>query len=359
MKIRPFVLNSLLLILLLGVLFLAALAWMTQMPGHAWEGRSPSADLLTRQMAVTLQQHVQTIARVPHHAQELQALQQVQTYLTEKLTDLGYEVKTEAVPGGLAPVYNLVVELPPQTTGTRQPRWLVIGAHYDSVPDGPGADDNGSGVAALLVLADQLRTIEPARQIGIRMIFYVNEEDPYFQTATMGSLVNAQLSTAKAEQLIGMLSLETIGYFSDTPGSQHFPWPFSWIYPDTGDYIALVGDLSARQWVSDVTQRMRMHAQIPIHGGVAPAWIEGVDWSDHWSYSQHGVPALMVTDTAPNRNPHFHTANDTVDTLDYVRLAYLVKALHSTVQDLVSVSTGRAESFKVNPVKTIATFPQS
>ncbi|WP_424191678.1 M28 family peptidase [Ampullimonas aquatilis] len=340
LKVR--LLNAWVLTLLVVMLVFAAIGWMTSMPGQLYSGVRSSPDANTIEMAAQLQRHVLAVARVPHHAQEMVALQQVQAYLTDSLTAMGYQVRPEAVPGGQGPVYNLIAELPATRPSADKPTWLVIGAHYDSVPTSPGADDNASGVAALLVLAESLRHQAKATKIGVRFELYVNEEDPYFKTPTMGSLVRAKNSTVAGDQLLGMLSLEAIGCFSDAPDSQDLPWPFSLLYPDTGNYIGLVGKLQARDWVRQITGLLRSHALLPIHGGVAPGLFEEVDWSDHWSYSEQGVPALMITDTALNRNHDYHKMSDTPEKLDYIRLALLVQALQATVYDLTDAVTDSA-----------------
>jgi len=131
---------------------------------------------------------------------------------------------------------------------------------------------------------------------------------------------------------MGMMSLETIGYYSSAKGSQHYPPPLSFLYPDTGDFIAFVGLTSSRGFVRRTVRSFRALAPFPSAGGTAPSAVQGIDWSDHWSFEQVGVPALMVTDTAPFRYPHYHSPADTPDKLDYERLARVVSGLDGVIR---------------------------
>lgn len=238
-------------------------------------------------------------------------------------------MQREELKSGGAAVRNLIVEVP----GARRPaEILVVGAHYDSVAGAPGANDNGSGVAAVLELARAAREWRPERTW--RFALFVNEEPPFFQTGEMGSSVHARAAKARGEQIVAMYSLETIGFYSDAPGSQHYPFPFSWFYPDRGDFLAFVANLASRALLHQTIAAFRAAAQFPSEGVAAPAWIPGVDWSDQWSFWREGYPALMITDTAPFRYPHYHTPQDTPDKVDYDRLARVVRGLGRTFRAL-------------------------
>lgn len=169
----------------------------------------------------------------------------------------------------------------------------------------------------------------------IRPELFVNEEAPYFKTAQMGSLLHARDMHARGENVTAMLSLETIGYYSNAKNSQRYPPP---LYPDTGNFIAFVSDLDSLELVCKALASFRRHAKFPSEGLAAPASIPGIDWSDHWSYRQHGYPALMITDTAPYRYPHYHSAQDTPDKIDYALLARVVKGIEFVVRDLAAGS---------------------
>ena len=131
-----------------------------------------------------------------------------------------------------------------------------------------------------------------------------------------------------------MLSLETIGYFSDEAKSQKYPFPFDAIYPSTGNFIGVVGNVGSRKLVRRVVGGLRENAQIPAEGGAIPGFVAGVGWSDHWSFWEQGYSAVMITDTAIFRYPHYHKASDTPDKLDYERMALVVEGLTFVIDDL-------------------------
>jgi Zn-dependent M28 family amino/carboxypeptidase len=222
---------------------------------------------------------------------------------------------------------NIEVEIRGDT-----PQILLVGAHYDSVIGAPGANDNGSGVAALLALARRFAG-KPARQT-LRFVAFVNEEPPYFQTPEMGSFVYAKRCRERGDQISAMISLETIGYFSEAPGSQNYPLPgIGAFYPTTGNFIGFVGNVQSRALVRRVVALFRQHGKIPSQGAAFPSFVPGVAWSDHWSFWQHGYPAIMITDTAPFRYPHYHSATDTPDKLDYDRFALVVSGVEKVIEE--------------------------
>jgi Zn-dependent M28 family amino/carboxypeptidase len=210
---------------------------------------------------------------------------------------------------------------------------VVIGAHYDSVIGSPGADDNGSGVAALLALARAFAKQKPARTL--RFVFFANEEPPYFQSAAMGSWRYAKRCRERKENIVAMLTLETIGYFSDEKGSQQYPLA-EHSYPSVGNFIAFASNLKSEALLDRAMRVFRAHSSVPAEGGALPEDVPGVAWSDQWSFWQFGYPAVMLTDTAPFRNPHYHRSTDRPHTLDYERLARVVEGLVHVVTDLVT-----------------------
>ena len=207
---------------------------------------------------------------------------------------------------------------------------VVIGAHYDTVPGSPGADDNASGVAVLIELA-RLR-------LPARFVAFANEEMPYFESGEMGSHAYAARARAARDNITAMLSLEMLGYYRDEPGSQQYPPPLGWFYPDRGDFIAFVGDLGARALVHRALAAFREQARFPAEGVAAPSVIPGVTWSDHWSFRRQGYPAIMVTDTAFNRYPHYHLPSDTPEKLDYLRMARVTLGLAAVIKELANES---------------------
>ena len=214
-----------------------------------------------------------------------------------------------------------------------RPEILLIGAHYDSVFGSPGANDNGSGVAAMLALARRFAG-KPA-QHTLRFVAFVNEEPPYFLTEQMGSLVYAGRCKAHGDRISAMISLETIGYFSDAPHSQTYPAPgLGVFYPSVGNFIGFVSNVPSRNLLRRAIALFRKQAKIPSEGAALPAFIPGVSWSDQWSFWQHGYPGIMITDTAPFRYPHYHSATDTPDKLDYDRFALVVSGMEKVIEEL-------------------------
>jgi Zn-dependent M28 family amino/carboxypeptidase len=228
-------------------------------------------------------------------------------------------------------VRNLEVTVEPAGDGA-QARSIVIGAHYDSAGTAPGANDNGTGTAAVIELARLLKGAALGRRL--RLVLFVNEEPPYFQTPDMGSLRYADALVGRGEDVEAMLSLETLGSFSDERGSQSYPWPLSAFFPDTANFVAFVGMPASRSLVRSAIGSFRSHTAFPSVGGVAPAAIPGIDWSDHWSFARRGIPALMVTDTAIFRYAHYHQPSDTPDKVDYDRLARIAKGLERMIREM-------------------------
>jgi Peptidase family M28 len=224
--------------------------------------------------------------------------------------------------------HNIEVEIP----GTRSDV-VLIGAHYDSVFGSPGANDNGSGVAALLALAR--RFAEKSPQHTLRFVAFVNEEPPFFLSDEMGSFVYASRCKARGDQISAMISLETIGYFSDAPHSQTYPAPgLGMFYPKVGNFIGFVANVHSRALLRRVIALFRKHAKIPSEGAALPAFIPGVSWSDQWSFWRHGYPGIMITDTAPFRYPHYHSSTDTPDKLDYDRFTLVVSGMEKVIEEL-------------------------
>ncbi len=250
-------------------------------------------------------------------------------FIEESLREAGYEVARQAFETEGRRVYNLEA----QRRGSADPeRILVLGAHYDSVAGTPAANDNATGVAALLATARDLAEAEP--ELTVRFVAFANEEPPFFQTEKMGSLVYAREARQRGDDIAGMISLETIGYYSDEPGSQRYPPPFQWIYPDRGNFLAFVANVRSGGLVREGIRAFREHAKFPSEGASVPGFIDGVGWSDHWAFWQEGYPAFMVTDTALFRYPYYHTPRDTPDKLDFPRMTRAVDGLIAMTREL-------------------------
>jgi Zn-dependent M28 family amino/carboxypeptidase len=171
----------------------------------------------------------------------------------------------------------------------------------------------------------------------LRFVAFTDEEPPCFQTECMGSLASAKACKAKGEDIAAMISLETLGCYSEEEGSQSYPLPIlGFAYPSRGNFVAFVGNVASGGLVREAIGAFRETTAFPSEGAALPGWIPGVGWSDHWSFWQQGYPAIMVTDTAPFRYRHYHKASDTPDELDYERLARVVEGLTKVVEHLES-----------------------
>lgn len=273
--------------------------------------------------ASQLERHVRYLSqdlhpRTPEHAENLQ---RAAVYVQRSFEASGAEVSTQDVVVEGTRYQNVIARFGPASGPVR-----VIGAHYDSHGDTPGADDNASGVAGLLELARLLGRTPPPRTI--ELVAYTLEEQPHFRTEHMGSAWHARSLKAANREVELMLSLEMIGYFSDDPGSQRLPDPsLARLYPDRGNFIALVGRLDDFGRMRKVKATMAGATPLPVRSLNASPTMQGIDFSDHLSYWNEGMPAIMVTDTAFLRNPNYHQTGDTFDTLDYGRMEMVVQGV--------------------------------
>jgi hypothetical protein len=321
-----------------ATVLIGLIAWgysvMIWMPGRSYQGSLPTLGRHGAEVRDALARDVKRLAvaiggRALGGAER--GLAEAAEFLESELSRYGYDVERQTFEVGGRPCRNLSVEI----SGARRPEEIVvIGAHYDSHGDAPAADDNASGVAATLALARAFAGKRPVPDRTVRFVLFANEEPPFFQTDAMGSRVYARRCRARGETIVAMLSLETIGYYSDRPGSQKYPFPLSAAYPTRGDFIGFVGDLSSRRLVREVIGSFRRHASFPSEGAALPSGLQGVGWSDQWSFWQEGYPAVMVTDTAQFRNPHYHTPQDTPETLDFDRMARVVEGLVGVACDV-------------------------
>ena len=275
-----------------------------------------------------LEAHVKhlTVDLYPRSYDQLHNIDLAAQYIFNELEAAGGRVTVQDVYAPGAPYKNIVARFGPPSGPV-----VVIGAHYDTHGDTPGADDNASGIAGLLELARLLGRTTQARPI--ELVAYALEEPPYFRTEHMGSAWHARSLRAANQEVAFMLSLEMIGFFSDEPGSQNYPVPaMSLLYSDRGDFIALVGKLSDFGPMRRIKALMTGATNLPVYSLNAPPRLQGVDYSDHLNYWHEGFPAFMVTDTAFFRNKNYHLASDTYETLDYGRMAKVVQAVYAVAQ---------------------------
>lgn len=306
--------------------------YMVRMPGDSYKAALPPLDGSGQAVARRLESHVRTLCSHPEGRNyiEKKGLALARDYIVGQFRSSGYQVEFDVYQIAGEDYANIEV----MRLGEAYPdEIIVVGAHYDAVAGAPGANDNGSGVAALLELADRFKGAVLPR--SIRFVAFVNEEPPHFMTGTMGSDVYARQVARRKENIIAMYSLETIGYFRDDADSQHYPLPFGLFYPNQGNFIAFVGNLRSRSLVTRSVDAFRAHATFPSEGIAAPAFIPGINWSDHRSFWKQGYPAVMITDTALYRYPYYHMPQDTPDKVDYDRMVYVVQGLEKMLVDLL------------------------
>jgi hypothetical protein len=323
-------------VLSLIVMFLLTLGWNTviNMPGKSYRGDLPPLTEREQALEVELRQSIESISGEEigeHNYFFYSQLEAVADWIESEFTAAGYEPTRQTYQVNGQQFHNLEVE----KIGTEKPEEIIIiGAHYDSVVGSPGANDNGSGTAAVLALAREFAGKPTARTL--RFVAFTNEEPPFFWTENMGSFVYAKGCRDRQEKIVGMLSLETMGYYSDQPGSQEYPLGLlNLFYPITGNFITFVSNLPSGNLLREVIGSFRSHTQFPSEGAAMPGATPGAGWSDHWSFWQFDYPALMVTDTAPFRYPFYHTMKDTPDQVNYDRLARVVSGLERVIEELV------------------------
>ncbi len=276
-----------------------------------------------------LKKHVEVLADElsPRDASHPENLKKAGEYIRSELIRSGGSVK-ELSYGIGGNRYSLIMALFGPKTAER----IVVGAHYDSAKGSPGADDNASGIAGLLELAGILGSGDLPLQV--ELVAYPIEEPPYFRTEVMGSAVHASLLREQKARVRFMISLESIGYFTDDPYTQSFPTLILRLfYPSKGDFIAVIGRFRDAFPVRKIKKALRAAGSLPAYSFNGWSIIPGVDLSDHRSYWKAGYSAVMVTDTAFYRNENYHTSKDTPDTLDYERMAKVVEGIYYAVID--------------------------
>jgi Zn-dependent M28 family amino/carboxypeptidase len=251
-----------------------------------------------------------------------QALRAAADYVEETWQAQGYAVSAQAYDAYGVRCANLEATRPGLT---RPQQILLIGAHYDTVRGCPGANDNGSGVAALLEISRHFAELAPA--LTVRFVAFVNEEPPSFFTGQQGSAVYARAARQRGDDIRLMVSLETIGCYFDEPGSQRYPPLFRHFFPDRGNFLGLVSDVRSGRALRRMARTFRRHSDFPLEHVATFRWVPGVAWSDHLSFWRQGYRALMVTDTAFYRYRYYHTPEDTPDKLAYPQLGRATEGL--------------------------------
>lgn len=258
-----------------------------------------------------------------------QALHAAADYIRSEWLAQGYAVNSQYYQAREVKSENLEVSRP----GKTKPEEIVlVGAHYDTVEGSPGADDNASGIAALLELSHLFASVETERTL--RFVAFTNEEPPFFFWGRMGSAVYAETAKARGEDIRLMISLEMLGSYSDRPGSQGYPPFLKHFYPDRGNFIAMVSNRASREELRQLVTAFQAHSDFPVESLATFEFVPGVAWSDHLSFWRQGYPAMMVTDTAFYRNAAYHSAADTPEKLNYPAMARVVEGLFHALRVL-------------------------
>jgi hypothetical protein len=324
-----------------GALFLTAASLFT-----AWYLLMPAADTQPAAVELSEEQHIiakKLEADVRHLAVEIGeryihrpgTMDTTLSWIERRFLEMGYQPvrHTYQLRRGIYQGRN-AVNLIAEISGTDKPdRVIVIGAHYDTVPGSPGANDNSSAVAVLLELARWFH--DRPQPKTLKFVAFANEEPPFFKTEDMGSYAYAGELKNRRVDVRAMISMDGLGFFSDDPGSQAYPFPgIGLAYPDKANFIGFVTRFGDLRMMKRALSAFREGVPLPAEGVALPGIIPGVSWSDHWSFWQHGFPAFLVTDTLPFRDPNYHSARDTPDKLDYQRMALVAEGMKKVIKEL-------------------------
>lgn len=257
------------------------------------------------------------------------SLEKAASYIAAEFNSYGYDTRFQTYEIGSRTFKNIIAE---KKGTTAAEEIIIIGAHYDTVVGSPGANDNTTGVAALLELARLFYQKEVERTV--KFIAFVNEEPPYFMSDEMGSRVYAKKARERGDDIVAMLSLETIGYYSDKRNSQRYPFPYGFFYPDQANFIGVVGNFHSRGLVKKVKESFMQNSDFNIESVVAPEFVMGADFSDHDSFWEYGYKACMITDSAFYRYPYYHSVADTYDKVVFDKFTEAVNGLYNVAVEL-------------------------
>ena len=309
---------------------------MFRLPGKSSTGPFQSLSREEDAIKKAMHDHVHYLAGTlgARSWQRPKGLVEAAKYISEQWQKLGYAVESQDYQiDGIADqtFKNLEVEI----KGESHPsEIIVVGAHYDSVLTCPGANDNASGVAAIIEMARVMKDLHPAKTI--RFVAFVNEEPPFFSSPQMGSAQYANRSKERGENIIAMLSVETIGYYSDEPNSQRFPQMMQMSEPNKGNFICFVSNEHSRALNIRCLETFRKTTDFPSEGIAAPEQAEAIDFSDQMYFWKNGYRGLMITDTAMFRYKDYHLPTDTPDKVNYERAARVTLGLTKVVADLAT-----------------------
>jgi len=280
----------------------------------------------------SIQKHINKLAVEigPRPVTNEQSIKKTEKYITNCFENIGLEVKQQRYKYDNYDIANVIAGSQKNILSSK---YYVIGAHYDSVPETYGADDNASGIAVLLELARY--TMQEKISLPVRFVAFTAEEPPTFSTRHQGSKVFVKSIKEKKDEIIGAIILEMVGY---TSNEQAYPMILKWMgYPSKGNFIGIVGNRKSKKFGQSIFQSFKKNAHLPVETLFVPfnGWIlPDTRLSDHSPFWDAGLPAVMITDTAFFRNSNYHTPQDTFDTLDYLFMAELVKSLLVTLKEL-------------------------
>lgn len=318
-KVLAIVLAVLAALILIGA---SICVWlMISMPGKSFEGKPPQLTKLELATKENLTKNLEklSIEIGERNVGNYNKLNDAAKFIESEFTDYGYDVASQYYDIEGVQFRNLEATL----IGASKPdEIIVVGAHYDTVPGCPGADDNGTGIVSTLELARLLK--ERIFDRTIRFVAFTNEEYPFFWSKNMGSQVYARRCLEKKEKIVGMIAIETIGYYSNEEGSQLYPINTLGVYPNKGNFVFFVGNLKSRDFVTQSIGAFRSKTKVPSFGIAAIDNLRDIARSDNKSFWDCGYPGFMITDTANFRNPHYHSPTDTVDKIDFDNLSRVV-----------------------------------
>ncbi|MFC1744415.1 M28 family peptidase [Candidatus Riflebacteria bacterium] len=319
-----------LVFLILGTAFF--LTFTVKMPGKSYSGTLSAPGKDTKELMTRMKSHVVFLGSEigERNIWEYKALQKAEKYIENNFKKWEYPIQVQNFNVQGKSVKNIIAK---KWGTTKKDEIILIGAHYDSVYGSPGANDNASGVAALLELARVFISAKTERSIFFAA--FVNEEPPFFQTEKMGSLVYARYCREKKLKIKAMLSFDVIGYYSNKKGSQSYPFPLNFFYPDTGNFIAFVANGASQKLQRFCISFFRENTKFPTEGVAGPPVLPGIGWSDHWSFWQENYAALLLTDTGPFRYPQYHLRSDTPEHLDYKSMAIVVSGIRRLIDELL------------------------
>jgi hypothetical protein len=278
--------------------------------------------------AARLKVHVSTLSRTfhPRDWEHPANLSKCADYIATQFANTGAAVESQEFKVQGKRYRNVIGRF-----GVGKGSKVVVGAHYDTCGDTPGADDNASGIAALIELAYLTGASAPQREV--ELVAYVLEEPPFFRTSHMGSAIHAESIAGEKSNITGVIVLEMVGCFNDEKGSQSYPsLLLRAFYPRRGNFIAVAGRWDQGDWIKAVKVGMLGSTDLPVYSIRAPSALPGIDFSDHFNYWPYGIKAVMVTDTSFYRNKAYHASEDTSDRLDYDRMSKVVVAVFEALR---------------------------